>query len=459
MEGGYRRQWPLFWFSFALLIFVLLGVLYVALFGAVLACRDYQALHGMANSPWVGYTNFSSLVDRQTFFSLAGNGALLKLCELAAALVGGGVLAMLIACIPHRGVRAGVSAALLVPALAPAVLFAALMPETGNAYAYFLRSLVPCACFAAFTGGMIAALREGGVMDALLGVALAGLLLAMRLFSPDLPTLLLAQNPLNYAWSDALISYSYRTGIIQSDYSGAAAAQALASGAQLLLALPLAALLTRIIPAQAARLEERGALPASALLSVLLIAMVALACGLEGALPLNSTGVIVPLLAGLAGGLLMLALTGAPSRKWLAVSAALVLALGGNEMAEYLLARILGWINTPWPIILLSPLEPRVFSLLVVMAFSARAQNRGWLCLAGALITAAYAWGDFYLPMLYIMRVDQLNAGYMARQMVLSGENPLLGMAYCALPAAMLATLAAIVHARWGVCDLGGQRM
>ncbi len=62
MEGGYRRQWPLFWFSFALLIFVLLGVLYVALFGAVLAFKDYQALHGMAGSPWAGYTNFSSLM-------------------------------------------------------------------------------------------------------------------------------------------------------------------------------------------------------------------------------------------------------------------------------------------------------------------------------------------------------------------------------------------------------------
>ena len=72
------------------------------------------------------------------------------------------------------------------------------------------------------------------------------------------------------------------------------------------------------------------------------------------------------------------------------------------------------------------------------MALSAREQNRAWLCLAGALVTAAYAWGDFYLPMLYIMRVDQLNAGYMARQMVFSGENPLLGMAYCALPAAAL---------------------
>ena len=222
MEGGYRRQWPLFWFSFALLIFVLLGVLYVALFGATLAFKDYQALHGMAGSPWAGYTNFSSLMGRQTFLALMGNGALLKLCELAAALVGGGVLAMLIACIPHGGVRAGVSAALLVPALAPAVFFAALLPETGNAYAYFLRSLVPCACFAAFTGGMIAALRNGGVVDALLGVALAGLLLAMRLLSPDLPTLLLAQNPLNYAWSDALISYSYRTGLIQTDYSAAA---------------------------------------------------------------------------------------------------------------------------------------------------------------------------------------------------------------------------------------------
>lgn len=453
MEGGYRRQWPLFWFSFALLIFVLLGVLYVALFGATLAFKDYQALHGMAGSPWAGYTNFSSLMGGQTFLALMGNGALLKLCELAAALVGGGVLAMLIACIPHGGVRAGVSAALLVPALAPAVLFAALLPETGNAYAYFLRSLVPCACFAAFTGGMIAALRNGGVVDALLGVALAGLLLAMRLLSPDLPTLLLAQNPLNYAWSDALISYSYRTGLIQTDYSGAAAAQALVSGAQLLLALPLAALFARILPARPTRLEARGALPAAALLSVLLIAIIALACGLEGALPLNSTGMILPLLAGLAGGVLMLALTGAPSRKWLAISAALVLSLGGNEMAEYLLARIFGWINTPWPIVLLSPLEPRVFSLLVVMALSAREQNRAWLCLAGALVTAAYAWGDFYLPMLYIMRVDQLNAGYMARQMVFSGENPLLGMAYCALPAAALSALAAMLHARLGVCE------
>lgn len=71
----------------------------------------------------------------------------------------------------------------------------------------------------------------------------------------------------------------------------------------------------------------------------------------------------------------------------------------------------------------------------------------------GALVTAAYAWGDFYLPMLYIMRVDQLNAGYMARQMVFSGENPLLGMAYCALPAAALSALAAMLHARLGVCE------
>ena len=90
MEGGYRRQWPLFWFSFALLIFVLLGVLYVALFGAVLAFKDYQALHGMAGRPWAGYANFSSLMGGQTFLALMGNGALLKLCELAAALVGGG---------------------------------------------------------------------------------------------------------------------------------------------------------------------------------------------------------------------------------------------------------------------------------------------------------------------------------------------------------------------------------
>ena len=52
------------------------------------------------------------------------------------------------------------------------------------------------------------------------------MLLAMRLFSPDLPSLLLAQSPKNYAWSDALISYSYRTGLVQMDYSSAAAAQA-----------------------------------------------------------------------------------------------------------------------------------------------------------------------------------------------------------------------------------------
>lgn len=451
MDFGYRGSKAGFWLSFALLLLVLLGVLYVALFGAVLAFQEYQALHGMENSPWAGYDNFSALLEEQTFLAQVGNGLALKLCELAAALVGGGVLAMLIACIPHRGVRMGASAALLVPALAPAVFFAALFPGTEGAYDYFLRVLVPNACFAAFAGGTISSLREDDVTGALLGVALAGVLLAMRLFSPDLPSLLLAQNPINYEWSDALISYSYRAGIVQADYSGAAAAQALVSGAQFLLALLVAVPFARWIPVRStldAPGEKRGALPAAALLSLLFIAVAALACGLEGALPLNSMGVISPLLAGLTGGILMIALTGAPSRKWLAVAAALVLSLGGNEMAEYLLARIFGWINTSWPIILLSPLEPRVFSLLVVMAFAAREGNRGWLCLAGALVTAAYAWGDFYLPMLYIMRVDQLNAGYMARQVVLSGENPLLGMAYCALPAAALSALAATAYAR-----------
>ena len=90
-----------------------------------------------------------------------------------------------------------------------------------------------------------------------------------------------------------------------------------------------------------------------------MIAITALACGLEGALPLNSTGMILPLLAGLAAGVLMLALTGAPSRKWLAISAALVLSLGRERNGGILARAHIGWINTPWPIVLLSPLEPR----------------------------------------------------------------------------------------------------
>ena len=69
MDFGYRGSKAGFWLSFALLLLVLLGVLYVALFGAVLAFQEYQALHGMENSPWAGYDNFSALLEEQTFLA------------------------------------------------------------------------------------------------------------------------------------------------------------------------------------------------------------------------------------------------------------------------------------------------------------------------------------------------------------------------------------------------------
>ena len=220
----------------------------------------------MAGSPWAGYANFSSLMGGQTFLALMGTA---RCSSFANWRCPGGRRCARHADRVHsaRGRARGVSAALLVPALAPAVLFAALLPETGK--------LTPIFC-AASCVRLLCGLhgRDDRRLAKWRRVWTRCWAWPCRAAPGHAPALPRFAHPAAGAKSPQLhlvgradqLFLPHRPNPKRLFRRGGGAS---AGKRRAIAARPAAGgLFARILPARAARLEARGALPAAALLSV-----------------------------------------------------------------------------------------------------------------------------------------------------------------------------------------------
>ena len=74
-------------------------------------------------------------------------------------------------------------------------------------------------------------------------------------------------------------------------------------------------------------------------------------------------------------------------------------------IGEYLAFRNLGIQNTPYAVVLRMVCDPKLISLMIVLAVSLRMapeRNARWLVVGLMLLGAAFTWGDYFSSMLYI---------------------------------------------------------
>lgn len=470
----------------------------------ILSFKDYTPRLGMAGSPWVGLRNYQRLFSSRGFTAVLANTLVFHL--LLALLVF--VIALAASTLLHRMKRGGflrgtLAMLMALPALMPAQIYAywwilALDSATFTS-AEAMRYVLPLMAALKYAGIPVLTAhvldRRSAARDGLLPVRTAALfaLATLALVGSGFFELTWAvQNPLSYAATDTLATYSYRSGLIQMSYGAASAVDVMrtllcALGVAILFA-PLRTLARQVfrsleapqaLDAEASPGPLRAVAP-SALALLILMGLYLLPAIVQGAsfdlrplggrifaaLPgylllsmaaaLVSTALAI-LLGGFAGHGGVQRLSGA-----VLLVAITVLAAKAYSIAGYLQMRQMGLINTVWAVLL-----PGCFSAgavwTVVGARRAGLPQRGpqAAALLGGLflVQMALVYSNVTPSMLYSTQPDRYPLLQIAQLMQGSGAAsgtislafllvslpPLLALPLCALlpGSAQLAILSA----------------
>lgn len=470
-------------------------------YSLILSLKSYSPMRGLFGSPWVGLANYREIFGQAQAGQLWLNSFLLRMTELGSALAVGIPLALAVSSIRGERSRLWAAALCLLPSLIPETSWVYLLREALPAEAfleqsrflstYALLSAIGGGGAVAFAGGLFSALKQRGAGGGLwAGVAAFACLALFGVFSPSQSALLLLQSPMNYALSDTLSTYVYRRGLIGAEFSKSAVFSCLRMLAQLpiaaLAALPLARLL-RSAPEDTPAKQARELAPKPGLLRLpagLLIALAlvlwlgVLAAPLFGSQALgalkelwandtlreaveNSAGVAALAFAVALPiwALLLWALRAVRARGF-AAFAAVATAFSGATVALYLLARGAGLVNTRYAAALGAVFAPQ--AVLLALLMSAAGLRAGglrviWAALFAALIAAAFAWGDYYAPLIYLSDRSLYPLGLTLREVARGAQSAseslpegyaAVSSALCGAPCLILGALAALCCCR-----------
>lgn len=397
--------------------------------GVQLAMQEYTLLHGTAGSPFVGLQNLCKILQSPNFPYLLRNSLLLRALELAGGLLLGGGMALLLSLLSNRRTALWLSCLMAVPAVLSPVLYAAaalsLFPAQWRPYPtyypllFVLQRLLPNAGIFVLFGGLYShAAGEQRTVGALKGCLAALLFYSAQCLTPDTGSLLLTANPSVYSIADTLATYQHRTGMMQMDFSLAAASGVLLA----LLQLPVALLLGLCRPSVEDKLPTEHPASLRPFASILLLSGAAAAAALL--LPANK-GVflssLTPVLLSLPFALLLSVLLAGRSGGMVSrLAASAVLALGGQLIPLYLCMRAGGMVNTVWPCALIPLLSPCALMLLLAASGCTAARRPLPLILGLSLLLAALVWGDYNAPLLYLNDRALFPLSLAAREVLLA---------------------------------------
>lgn len=221
----------------ALVIFLVLKCL-PAVQTIGISFQNYNPMMGTKGSAFVGLQNYSRLFSSPYFASLRANSLILGVLGIAVPCG----LAFLLA-VPVSGAVSGknagyILAALLFPAFIPELTILRAIPTESFYWKYLLAAGIKTMFFALFLASLLGWLAEGREKKSMSGMVCGILLTAgckmICIFSPNENLVLMLQNPQIYHKADIFDTYTYRTGLMQMDFSAASAAWS----AKLLFQLP-----------------------------------------------------------------------------------------------------------------------------------------------------------------------------------------------------------------------------
>lgn len=432
----------------------------------LLSFQSYSPLHGLSGSPWVGFENYYEFTNRFEWYAIVKNSLVLGILSNILPVVAGFFLGWILAK-TVQGKWAGICLGCwLLPLFLPTQLYTGVAVWFGGAewiipYAsilYMVIAGVRTLCFSVFLCGVCGYLYRSSGMPVRKGVLLGGgvllFLCLTNCFTPSLEILQDLQNPMNYETTDVWDTYTYRTGMMSAEYSPSAAAWFLKLIFELPFFLMSAVLLCRFLkrPAllpQTINTKMSGEGRGSSLPGILSLVVTGIFCVLGMAAFLSlfpgsspsfsvqaaNSAIIAVISAVLFFGFLLLFGYGCTQNPRVAVVVGgLLLWISGNTVGEYMFYRILGVVNTIFPVVLNSIFQASVlvsFAVILFAVFADRPARRfsSWIRKALPFLLlftglgAANVWGSSADSVVYLSDASKYGVSMIVRNVLLMGSS------------------------------------
>lgn len=452
----------LIWIPFSLLLCYTLGMVG---YEAMLSFVNYRIVRGVSGSEFIGLKNYQMIFSRPEVGAGVSSSIMQTLLYMLPAMGIGMLLSFLFGLIPSRKVKSALAGSALLVTLIPTILVEqgvlnwingifmlmreigfssfpinALVDPTATMIVLAITNMIPQIALVMFAG-LSLSISTG--MSPWKGALIAGLLPMMTLFTPSLSSAYLASTAMNRAATDNLPMLVFRYGMMNGQFSRAAAISTVARLLNLVMSVLPMLLIGFFVKSDAKNLrvrEERhswgfemlitfGAALVLALVYVFAKYMdsaVVLEETLTYALNSAATGVIA-LIVGFLVCFLFIALSRYAEGKTsfvFAIMLVLLSMISNYLMSGYIAFRNMGMMNTFFGAALGSLSNPIFLMILLVLLLQRPATMRQtmFLTLGGAFIAAACCMGDYLSGTVMSNSRSVLPLATVLRQLITQGN-------------------------------------
>ena len=385
----------------------------------ILSLKEFSPMRGLFGSPWVGFKNFSAFINSPYFTKILSNTFVISILGTIIGAVYVFISSLAIGS-GKNSVKKGILALIFaLPAIIPINLFAGILPrEILMTPSFLLRLAV----------SVIDGLRVAGLLvicaffikDDVLKNSLKCMLLfvAIRfifIMTPDAMVINRIYNPLTYEILDVFSTYTYRTGLINANYSMAASVHIIKTLLQFIpcvIACLILVLITKNKAEKTVVLENSNFQPA--VIGAVVPAIILIATIITGGslLPADVNKMVImgyvnEILIALVSGILVTVISlglaiAARNSGAIGLIAIALLCLTGNCMSgKYLLIHTIGLTNTFLGVVLNNL---SMISVLALILTFATYNNRGLINNVSAFtfgfgMMFSWFWGDSISPM------------------------------------------------------------
>lgn len=463
----------LIWIPFSLiLVYTLCMVGYEAMMSFV----NYKVLRGIADSEFIGLTNYDKVFNATAVMSSFVNSAMQTLMYMLPALGIGMLLSFLLGLIPSRKFKSAVAGAALLTALIPTLVleqgvvsffndaFAAmraagfndvplnaLADSTASLFISTIVNMIPQLALVVFAG-LSLSISTG--MSPWKGSLIAGLLPMMTLFTPNLAVTRLVSNTMNMQVTNTVPHMVYQYGMTNMKMSYATAISTSARFMNVFASVLPWLLIALFVKSDAKKpriREQRHSWGFEMLIALgvtfTLAAMYILSQPAGNMDLLKVEPVVISVAVGfmaLIVGFLLLFLIIALSRhaagktSFIFATMLVLLTMISNYLISgYMAFRNLGMLNTAFSLVFGAMSNPIFLTILVLLLLQRPANMRQamFLILGGAFLLAACAMGDYMPGLLTANSASARPLSSYLYQMLMQGTSAAQGNAASAADA------------------------
>ncbi len=427
----------------ALIVIVSLILLIPFLYTLVLSFSEYNVMHGLFGSSFVGFKNISLFLSSPYFSKLLSNTFIITSLGTIIGAVYVFLSSLSIGSVKNNIAKAVLTATFALPAIVPVNLFINVLPsEILINPSFSLRLCVSFIEGLRFTGliTLLSFFSSGNLHKESLKCMLVfvGIRLIL-LFSPDLTIINGTYNPLTYEILDVIPTYTYRTGLMSGSFSQAAAAHIVKTILQLIPAI-IATFIFIIITKNDTKndMQENNRFT-PALISVIIPIAIFSAVIITGGSLLPTiknemviTGYLNEFLIAFVSALLVAAFSlglAALARNctgFIGILALVLLSLTGNSTAgKYIFSRSLGLANTFLGVVFYNFSMICVLSIIMLVAtYHRRSIKKDFaVFIGGFILMFAHFWGDFGTSVIMLKDRNYYPLSLILRELLMQ-QNP-----------------------------------